>query len=169
MLVRIRLSILLSLVLTITTISTAIAEQPTSSADAQQTKRYAALEKSLTGATMVGYFTDSNAAPTKLTADRYDLKSVRHLGEDQWLFQTRIRYGDHDLTLPLTLPIHWAGDTPVITVEKLVVPGLGTFSARVMIYDNHYAGFWSGADHGGHMFGKIEHESKNEPEKGPPK
>jgi len=165
MLVRICLSILFVLVLFSATTSTAIAEQPASPSDAQQTKRDAALEKSLTGATMVGYFTDSNAAATKLTADRYDLKSVRHLGKDQWLFQTRIRYGDHDITLPLTLPIYWAGDTPMIAVEKLVVPGLGTFSARVMIYDNHYAGFWSGADHGGHMFGKIERESKNEPEK----
>jgi len=167
MLVRSDFLIILGLVLINGAESTAIAEQPTSPADAQQTKRVAALEKSLTGATMVGYFTDSNAAETKLSADRYDLKSVRHLGKDQWLFQTRIRYGDHDITLPLTLPIYWANGTPVITVKDLVVPGLGTFNARVMIYDDHYAGFWSGADHGGHMFGKIERESKDEPEKGP--
>jgi len=162
MLVQIRLSILLGLMLLSATTSSAIAEQPTSPTEVQQSKRVAALEKSLTGATMVGYFTDSNAPPAKLTADRYDLKSVRHLGEDQWLFQTRIRYGEHDLTLPLTLPIYWANDTPVITVKDMVIPGLGTFNARVMIYDNHYAGFWSGADHGGHMFGKIEREKSEE-------
>ena len=140
--------------------STAIAEQASSTSARQQSERYAALEKSLSGATMVGYFTDSHEPSTKLTSDRYDLKSVRHLGEGQWLFQTRIRYGEHDVTLPLTLPIYWAGDTPVITVEKLAIPGFGTFDARVLIYANHYAGFWSGADHGGHLFGVIEREPK---------
>jgi len=138
--------------------SAVIAEQPTE----KQAEQFAALEKSLSGAAMVGYFTDSNEPATKLTSDRYDLQSVRYLGESQWLFQTRIRYGDRDVTLPLTLPIYWAGDTPVITVEKLAIPGFGTFTARVMIYADHYAGFWSGADHGGHMFGMIE---RKEPKK----
>jgi hypothetical protein len=26
-----------------------------------------------------------------------------------------------------------------------------------MIYNDHYAGFWSGADHGGHLYGTVEH------------
>jgi len=142
---------------------TAIAQQP-ATPDPQQANRYAALEKSLSGATMVGFFTDSNEPATKLTADRYDLKSVRHLGEGQWLFQTRIRYRDRDVTLPLTLPIRWAGDTPVITVEKLAIPGFGTFEARVLIHANHYAGFWSGAGHSGHLFGVIEREAKEKEE-----
>jgi len=144
--------------------STGIAEQPTVPVDPQQAERFSDLEKLLSGAAMVGYFTDSKEPATKLASDRYDLQSVRHLGEGQWLFQTRIRYGDRDVTLPLTLPIHWAGDTPVITVEKLAIPGFGTFTARVMIYADRYAGFWSGADHGGHMFGVIERKPEEEKE-----
>ena len=136
-----------------------VAEGPGPSRDSESDERYAALEKTLTGAVLVGHFTDSNQPTSKLTEERYELKSVRHLGKGQWLFQTRIRYGDHDVKLPLTLPILWAGDTPVITVDKLAVPGLGTFTARVMILDGRYAGFWSGAKHGGHLFGKIEKSS----------
>jgi hypothetical protein len=127
-------------------------------ADAQ---RVAELEKTLANAALVGHFTvtgEGEAAPdeSKLTKERYELGEVKHLGSNQWLIQSRIKYGDHDVTVPLTLPIRWAGDTPMICLDELPIPGLGTFTARVMIYRDHYAGFWSGKDHGGHLFGVIE-------------
>ena len=75
--------------------------------------------------------------------ERYVLGNVRKLKSGQWLFQARIQYGEHDLTLPLTLPIVWAGDTPVIQVDSLPIPGLGTFTARVMIHQGCYAGYWA--------------------------
>ena len=81
---------------------------------------------------------------------------MKHLGKEQWLIQARIHYGEHDVPLPLTLPIRWAGDTPMICVDDMAIPGLGTYTARVMIYRDHYAGFWTGKDHGGHLFGVIE-------------
>jgi hypothetical protein len=44
------------------------------------------------------------------------------------------------------------------------VPGIGTYSARVLIYDDHYAGTWSGsATHRGSLFGKIEHAAATQP------
>lgn len=126
--------------------------------DSPSLARIAKLEEALSGAVMVGYFTVTGAEeePGKLAAERYELASVKHLGDGQWLFEARIKYGDHDVKLPLTFPVHWAGDTPVITVDKAPVIGLGTFDARVMIYRDHYAGFWSGEDHGGHLFGVVE-------------
>jgi hypothetical protein len=114
------------------------------------------LEESLSGAVLVGQFTVTGAQSSAPAPERYELAAVRHLGGDRWLFQARIRYGEHDVTLPLTLPIRWAGDTPVITVDNFGFPGLGVYTARVMIYQDHYAGFWSGADHGGHLFGIVE-------------
>ena len=87
---------------------------------------------------------------------------VKRLESGDWLIQSRIRYGDHDVTIPLTLPIRWAGDTPVICVDDMLIPGLGTFTARVMIYRGHYAGFWTGVDHGGHLFGVIEAAKEND-------
>jgi hypothetical protein len=127
-------------------------------------KQVADLEKLMNRATMVGHFTVTgggegnklDAGGGKLTEERYELGEVKRLESGDWLIQSRIRYGDHDVTIPLTLPIRWAGDTPVICVDDMLIPGLGTFTARVMIYRGHYAGFWTGVDHGGHLFGLIE-------------
>jgi len=121
-------------------------------------EQVAALEKLMNRATMVGHFTvtGEDAGGGKLAEERYELGEVKRLDSGDWLIQSRIRYGDHDVTIPLTLPIRWAGDTPVICVDDMLIPGLGTFTARVMIYRGHYAGFWTGADHGGHLFGLIE-------------
>lgn len=109
----------------------------------------------LTGATLVGFHTDSNKKPGELTEERYAISSVSKLKDDTWLFKARIAYGKHDITVPLTLQVKWAGDTPVITLTDFTVPLMGKFSARVVIYDDAYAGTWSGAKHGGHLFGKI--------------
>lgn len=126
-------------------------------ADDLQTERFAQLEQTLTGATLAGNFTvTGGSGDTKLSAERYELKTVKHVGDNMWLFATRIKYGEHDVTVPLTLPVYWADDTPVISVTNMGIPGLGTYTARVMIYADHYAGFWSGANHGGHLFGVVE-------------
>jgi hypothetical protein len=124
-----------------------------------EAERIAALEKSLTNSALVGHYTTTGEQETP-AEERYELGKVKHLGKGLWLIEARIKYRDRDLAIPLTLPIHWAGDTPVITVNDIPFPGLGTYSARVMIYRDHYAGFWTGNDHGGHLFGVVEHEDK---------
>ena len=114
------------------------------------------LEKTLSGSVMIGHFTVTGDKPgVSPKEERYTLKRVKKLEGDNWLFEARIQYGEHDKTLPLTLPVLWAGDTPVISLTKLMVPGFGTFTARVLIYDDQYAGTWSGRDHGGQLFGRI--------------
>lgn len=130
--------------------------EPATPAPPTKAELFAALEKTLTGATLVGNFTVTGGDNDKLTEERYELQGVQHVEGDLWQFQARIRYGEHDVALPLTLPVRWAGDTPVICVDKMGFPGLGTYTARVMIYADHYAGFWSGGNHGGHLFGVIE-------------
>jgi hypothetical protein len=124
---------------------------------AELTKRIAELEKSLSGAVLVGHFTVTGRPGGDTHEERYELGDVKHLQGDMWLISARIKYGDHDLTIPLTLPIRWAGDTPMICVDEMAFPGMGTYTARVMIYRDHYAGFWTGKDHGGHLFGTLEH------------
>ncbi len=119
-------------------------------------EQIAALEKTLSGAALVGHFTVTGRNEDKPHEERYELGEVKHLDGNRWLISARIKYGDHDLTIPLTLPIRWAGDTPVITVDDMAFPGMGAYTARVMIYRDHYAGFWTGKDHGGHLFGKLE-------------
>ena len=66
----------------------------------------------------------------------------------------------------MNLPVKFAGDTPVISLTNFTVPGFGSFTARVVIYNGAYAGTWSstaantsgpGANlpHGGMLFGKV--------------
>jgi hypothetical protein len=142
-------------------IATAVSAQE--AAPAEDEERNAALEESLSGAALVGHFTvtgrDREMRPRE---ERYELSSVKHLEGDTWLITARIKYGENDVELPLPLPIKWAGDTPVITVDEFAFPGLGTYTARVMIYRDHYAGFWTGKDHGGHLFGTIERREAEE-------
>ena len=125
--------------------------------DAAQTQ--ARLEQqfqdSLQNATLVGKFSSKNKE--NLAADRYDISQVTRLPGSIWLIHTRVRYGSHDVTVPIPVKVVWAGDTPVITLTDLMIPGLGTFTARVLFYRNEYAGTWSSASgHGGQMFGRIE-------------
>jgi len=113
-------------------------------------------ERTMSGATLVGRFTvtgrgDDGKPPAE---ERYEISKVTKIGPDQWLFVARI--GEAKFPVPLPLPVKWAGDTPVISVTKVKVPGMGTYTARVLIYDDHYAGTWDAGDHGGHLWGRIE-------------
>ena len=126
-------------------------------------------EETLTNAVLIGSFTmkgEKNAG--KLNEERYEIAKVTHTQDDLWLFQARIQYGKHDLTVPLLLEVKWAGDTPVITLDDYRVPGFGSFTARIVIFDNQYVGTWKGGDHGGQMFGRIE-KKKEAPKDAAPK
>ncbi len=121
------------------------------------------LAETLTDATLVGQFTVVGRNDDKpLAQDRYSLGTVKKLKDDLWSFEARIQYGENDVKLTLALPVKWAGDTPVISVSNVAFPGLGTYTARVVIYGDQYAGTWSGSDHGGQMFGKIVKEQQEE-------
>jgi hypothetical protein len=113
-------------------------------------------EETMSGCRLVGYFTTTGSEAKGLKEEKYTITKVKKLQNDYWLFQTRIQYGGKDATLPLQLEVKWAGDTAVITLTDLAIPGFGTFTSRVLIYRGQYAGTWSGADHGGHLFGTIE-------------
>jgi hypothetical protein len=117
------------------------------------------LTKKLTGATMVGQFSiDGHEDAKKPHTDRYEIESAEKVAGNRWVITARIKYGQHDVKLPVTIEILWAGDTPVITLTNAVVPGMGTFTSRVMIYGDRYAGTWQHDKVGGHMWGKIEHK-----------
>jgi hypothetical protein len=118
-------------------------------------ERFRSFAELLSNRVLVGRFT-VDGSEGELKEERYELGSVTKLPNgDFWLFKTRIRYGDHDVTVPLPLEVKWAGSTPVITVNDVTIPGLGTFSARVVIADGKYTGTWRHDAVGGHLFGQI--------------
>lgn len=124
----------------------------------RQAELEAALAKMLSGATLEGSFTNTGGgqAPDRLQSDKYTLGEVKKLDGKTWMIQAKIQYRNNDAVMvPLPLPIEWAGDTPVIVVDNFTIPGIGTFSARVMFFDDHYAGYWKHGDRGGNMFGIV--------------
>src|SRR5437868_3644413 len=86
-------------------------------------------EKMMSAATLKGTFTVSGRDDGQpLKEEKYTISKVTKLKDDFWLFNTRIQYGKHDATLSLPLEVKWAGDTAVITLTDVAVPGFGTFT-----------------------------------------
>jgi hypothetical protein len=121
----------------------------------------AALDKkfaeSMTGVRMKGRFTITGKEG-ELKEDSYEITKVTKLDiDDLWAFEVHMKYGDVDKTFRAAVPVKWAGSTPVISLDKTTIPGMGSFSARIVIDGNQYAGTWShDGKGGGHMFGSIE-------------
>ena len=67
-----------------------------------------------------------------------------------------MKYGSVDVTVPVTVTMLWAGDTPMITITDLTIPTVGTWTARVFFSGDQYAGTWAGHGFSGHMFGQIQ-------------
>lgn len=94
--------------------------------------------------------------------DKYTIRSVAKVGEDLWMVGARIQYGGKDVTIPVPVKVFWAGDTPVISITNAGIPGLGTYSARVMVHDGYYTGTWSAPDHAGFLSGVIVKNAEGE-------
>lgn len=88
--------------------------------------------------------------------ETYFIESAVKADGEFWAITARVVYGEHDVTLPaLRFRVLWADDAPVIVVDDMSLPGLGTYTARVMIYRDYYAGTWFGPDCGGVLSGQI--------------
>jgi hypothetical protein len=125
-----------------------------------------ALEESfrrmLTGSVLVGSWQmtgpdglEGRAPLTEARSERYTIDKVSRASDDYWIITARVQYADKDVRIPITVRVVWAEDAPIITLDRMALPGLGTYSARVMIYRNFYAGTWFGANYGGILSGQI--------------
>lgn len=121
-----------------------------------QKKLEAKFIQTLTRATMNGRWCsleNGKLGPEK--EEKYIISGVNKVGNDLWLIHARIQYGTKDVTVPVPVYVKWAGDTAVISITDASIPGLGTYTARVLIYDDTYAGTWSGGKHAGMLHGVI--------------
>lgn len=113
-------------------------------------------EQMMNGAVLVGHSTLDNREGLS-GEERYAIDRVAKIGGDVWMFQARMTLGGHEIPVPIPVTIKWAGDTPVITLTDMSIPGMGSYTARVVLYRDRYAGTWSGKGHGGELFGSIVH------------
>jgi hypothetical protein len=138
--------------------------QETAPAAPELTAAEKQFQESMENVKLVGHFTLGESAD--LHDDAYTIVRVRKIKEDTWKFEARIQYNKKDVPIAMNLPVKFAGDTPVISLTNFSVPGFGSFTARVVIYNGSYAGTWSstaantsgrGANlpHGGMIFGKV--------------
>lgn len=126
-----------------------------------QAQLFADFEAMLKESAMIGTFTIDGDKEKRRIEERYDIsKVVKQPNGDYWNFHSRIRYGKWDVTLPIPVEVKWAGTTPVITVDNLTIPGLGSaFDSRIVIADGKYAGTWRHGKVGGLMFGQIKKQA----------
>ncbi len=160
---RRRRSTFLATLLVIVSIGCTTSELRGQEAAAHEDDHINKLSEFLSGVKLTGHFTVTGRDLGQLTAEEYYILKAEKLSEgDFWSITARIKYGNNDLTVPLVLDIKWAGNTPVITVDRLTIPGMGTFDARVIIRTDAYAGTWRHDEVGGHLFGTIERLSAEE-------
>lgn len=119
----------------------------------------AKFKETLTGCVFNGrWCLVKNGSLTEERSEKYSIEGATKSGGDVWLIYARIQYGDRDIKVPVPVQVKWAGDTAVITLDDVSIPGLGTYSARVLVYEKTYAGSWSAGDHGGMLYGVIERQ-----------
>jgi hypothetical protein len=109
---------------------------------------------------LVGYFTVSGRTNRAPDEDRYDISSVEKVADDRWRFNVRMRHGSFDVTMPVVVPVKFVDDTPIVTLTDFEIPTLGTFTCRVLFYDDRYAGTWQHGKFGGLMYGRIEKQGQ---------
>lgn len=113
----------------------------------------AQLSAMLTGAALVGQSTTWKKQGLS-GEERYSIDGMTKVAGKTWLLRTRMKLGGTEVPLPVPVTIEWAGDTPMIQVTDVAMPG-GPYSARVLLYKDQYAGTWLGPGRGGQLFGKI--------------
>ena len=113
-------------------------------------------EQMMTGAALVGRSTLDGKEGLS-GEERYSIDRVTKIGGDVWMFQARMKLDGREIPVPIPVTVKWAGDTPVIEVTDAGIPGMGSYTARVVLYRDRYAGTWSGKNHGGQLFGAIVH------------
>jgi len=123
--------------------------------DAEQAAREAAFSELMSGCKMVGVFT-TEGSKTLPQPETYELGEVMKVEGAKWRIKAKIQYaGKRAVSVPITVNVHWAGDTPMIQVTDLKIPLMGTFTARVFVFRGQYVGTWSAKDHGGYMYGNV--------------
>ncbi|QDT50066.1 hypothetical protein Pan258_41220 [Symmachiella dynata] len=114
----------------------------------------AQFQKMLKGAELIGNFSvikdGQESEPKK---DTYKIVDLKKMPNGFWLFT--FQYGDKP-AIPMPLPVKWADDTPMISLTKVAIPGLGTFSCRVLFHEGQYAGTWRHGEVIGNMWGVVK-------------
>src|SRR5262249_42707397 len=91
---------------------------PAAHDDAAEVARERKFAESLSGTVLVGTFSIDGMKTDKLPlGERYELKSVEKTKDGLWTFTARVTFLNQDITLPITVPVVWAGETPMVSLS----------------------------------------------------
>ena len=105
---------------------------------------------------LIGSFTVTGREDRPPRADRYDISSVEKVGDNLWRFNARMDCCGVAGEIPIVIPVHFVGDTPMIMMTDTSIPGIGSFTVRLFFYGDRYSGTWQHGAVGGSMSGRIE-------------
>jgi len=94
------------------------------------------------------------------TGDKYTILSVVKRSGDNWTVNAKMKYGEKELILPVPVQMKFSGDTALLIVDDLGIPGGGTYTARLLIFERTYSGTWKDQRGGGMLYGTISNESE---------
>lgn len=92
--------------------------------------------------------------------DKYQIVSVAKGDGDHWTVSAKLKYRDQEFVMPIPVRMKFDGDTAILTVDNLTIPGGGTYTARLLIYERTYSGTWKGQRGGGMIYGTITNETE---------
>jgi len=114
----------------------------------------------LTNATFTGRWSstkDGVLGPER--EDKYTVVGAAKVEGESWVVSARMEFRGRAFVLPIPVQVKWAGDTAVLVVDNMGIPGGGnTYSARVLFHGQSYVGTWSGGENGGLIYGLIKNE-----------
>lgn len=91
--------------------------------------------------------------------DSYRIARAEKSADGKWSIVSVINYGGKTVEFPIPATVKFAGDTAVLILDNTKAgPGKANWSARVMFFDDVYAGRWWETDnkeHGGTIAGTI--------------
>lgn len=91
--------------------------------------------------------------------DSYRIARAEKGADGKWAMVSIFSVGDRQVEFPISASVKFAGDTAVLILDNVRAgPGKANWSARVMFYDDVYAGRWwetSNREHGGTIAGTI--------------
>jgi hypothetical protein len=110
---------------------------------------------------LIGSFTVTGREDRPPRADRYDISSVEKVGNNLWRFNAGMACCGVKGEIPIVIPVHFVGDTPMIMMTDTSIPGVGTFTVRLFFYGDRYSGTWQHGAVGGNMSGRIEKKNQS--------
>lgn len=90
--------------------------------------------------------------------DKYHIVGVTKGEGDKWTVNARMKYRNQEVVMPIPVRMKFSGDTAILMVDNLAIPGGGTYTARLLIFERTYSGTWTSPRGGGLLYGTITNE-----------